>query len=266
MGSKESETIFIPVETTSEHALELMITEMNQIRMKYISESYTKYEPFFQQNSKLQDEKIIKQVRRKLLEWIDAIPVYGFNSSGYDINVFRKFLPKVLSKFQKLYEMYRNNLVGGPSIVFHHYHEKIIRNQKVCKKVVDFDANALYLWAIGQDMLCGDHEIVDAYPGLVNDILSGLFYGVVECNVQVPEQLNDYFAEMPPIFKHSDISYENVSEDTKAQVKEKSKTDWKLTWSENGLSYRITQMVFTKGHCCFQHHPGCQISNATILL
>jgi hypothetical protein len=43
----------------------------------------------------------MKQVRRKLFEWIDAIPVYGFNSSGYDINVFRKLLPKVLSKFQK---------------------------------------------------------------------------------------------------------------------------------------------------------------------
>ena len=25
---------------------------------------------------------------------------------------------------EELYEMYRNNLVGGPSIVFHHYHEK----------------------------------------------------------------------------------------------------------------------------------------------
>lgn len=80
MGNKETGPIFIPVETTAENALELMITEMNQIRMKYISELYKTYEPFFQQISKLQDEKITKQVRRKLFEWIDAIPVYGFNS------------------------------------------------------------------------------------------------------------------------------------------------------------------------------------------
>jgi hypothetical protein len=65
-----------------------MINEMIQIRMKYISELYKTYEPFFQRISKLQDEKIMKQVQRKLFEWIDAIPVYGFNSSGYDINVF----------------------------------------------------------------------------------------------------------------------------------------------------------------------------------
>ena len=40
MGNKETEPIFIPVETTAENALELMITEMNKIRMKYISELY----------------------------------------------------------------------------------------------------------------------------------------------------------------------------------------------------------------------------------
>jgi hypothetical protein len=67
MGNKETEPIFIPVETNAENALESMITEMNQIRMKYISELYTTYEPFFQQISKLQDERIMKQVRRKLL-------------------------------------------------------------------------------------------------------------------------------------------------------------------------------------------------------
>ena len=38
--------------------------------------------------------------------------------------------------------------------------------RKFERKVVGFDANALYLWAIGQDMLCGDHEIVDVYPGI----------------------------------------------------------------------------------------------------
>jgi hypothetical protein len=109
----------------------------------------------------------------------------------------------------------------------------LFRNQKVCKKVVGFDANALYLWAIGQDMLCGEHEVIDAYPGLVNDILSGLFCGVVECDVQVPEGLKDYFTEIAPIFKHSDISYDNVSEDTKTQVKENNKSQ-KLIGSLHG--------------------------------
>ena len=64
-------------------------------------------------------------------------------------------------------------------------------------------------------MLCREHEVIDAYSGLVNDIMSGLFYGVFECDAQEPQGLKDYFAEMAPIFKNSDISYENVSDDTR---------------------------------------------------
>ena len=107
-------------------------------------------------------------------------------------------------------------------------------------------------------MLCGDHEIVDAYPGLVNDILSGSFYGVVECDIKVPEQLNDYFAEMPPIFKHSDISYENVSEDTKAQVKDNYKSQ-KLIGSLHGQ-----KMAFHTELLKWYLQKGIVVSNITL--
>ena len=43
IGSTETEPIFIPVESTAENALKLMIKEMNQISVKYISELYYTY-------------------------------------------------------------------------------------------------------------------------------------------------------------------------------------------------------------------------------
>ncbi len=63
----------------------------------------------------------------------------------------------------------KDNNVGGPSIIFNRYLEKdktFIRNAemtgknlepKPCKKVVGYDANALYLWAIMQDMPTGQY-------------------------------------------------------------------------------------------------------------
>ena len=57
--------------------------------------------------------------------------------------------------------------MGGPSIIFHQYHEagktkireKEMEDQgkqaKTCQKIVGYDANALYLWAIMQDMPTG---------------------------------------------------------------------------------------------------------------
>ena len=49
-------------------------------------------------------------------------------------------------------------ICGGPSIVFSRYHENEvtkIRNGKPCKSIMGFDANALYLYAIAQDMPTG---------------------------------------------------------------------------------------------------------------
>jgi len=61
---------------------------------------------------------------------------------------------------EDLYHTFKNNVVGGPSIIFTRHHkvnETYIRNDKSkpCKKIVGFDANALYLWAIDQKMPVG---------------------------------------------------------------------------------------------------------------
>ena len=58
-----------------------------------------------------------------------------------------------------LHELVKDNIVGGPAIIFHRYHEKNVTRirggSELCRKVVGYDANALYLWAIMQDMPTG---------------------------------------------------------------------------------------------------------------
>ena len=52
----------------------------------------------------------------------------------------------------------KDNIVGGPAIIFHRYHEKDItkiRGEETCRSIVGNDANALYLWALMQDMPTG---------------------------------------------------------------------------------------------------------------
>ncbi|XP_078701249.1 uncharacterized protein LOC144927591 [Branchiostoma floridae x Branchiostoma belcheri] len=70
---------------------------------------------------------------------------------------------------EEVYRLFKDNIVGGPSIIFHRYHEKgktyirademkeMGREPKLCQKVVGFDANALYLWALMQDMPSGHY-------------------------------------------------------------------------------------------------------------
>ena len=65
-----------------------------------------------------------------------------------------------------LYHLIKDNNTGGPSIIFHRYHEagktKIKEVEKgpaakLCEKIVGYDANALYLWALIQDMKTGSY-------------------------------------------------------------------------------------------------------------
>ena len=58
-----------------------------------------------------------------------------------------------------LHELVKDNIVGGPAIIFHRYHEtgvtKIRGGGETCRSIVGYDANALYMWAIMQDMPTG---------------------------------------------------------------------------------------------------------------
>ena len=58
-----------------------------------------------------------------------------------------------------LHKLVKDNIVGGPAIIFHRYHEKNVTRirggSELCRKIVGYDANALYLWAIMQDMPTG---------------------------------------------------------------------------------------------------------------
>ena len=57
-----------------------------------------------------------------------------------------------------LHLLVKDNIVGGPAIIFHRYHEKDItkiRGDETCRSIVGYDANTLYLWALMQDMPTG---------------------------------------------------------------------------------------------------------------
>ena len=60
-------------------------------------------------------------------------------------------------KNKDIYQSFKQNIAGGPSIIFNRYHKTsktFIQNNpnKPCQKIISYDANALYLWAIGQKL------------------------------------------------------------------------------------------------------------------
>ena len=73
-------------------------------------------------------------------------------------------IPLISKKNADLHTTIRQNIVGGPAIVFHRYHEKnktFLRQHefgskaKLCKTIYGFDANALYLYCAMQKLPTG---------------------------------------------------------------------------------------------------------------
>ncbi|KAG2766991.1 hypothetical protein Pcac1_g21725 [Phytophthora cactorum] len=135
---------------------------------------------------------------KKLLEFNSDRLVYSIDKEEKDI-----------------YGKMKANIAGGPSIIFNRYakrNETKIRGGKLCKKVIGYDANALYLWALGNDMPCGRLTTIEAYPDIVDDIKNDKIFGFLECDIQTPEHLKQYFGEMTPILKNTliDCTDENI--------------------------------------------------------
>ncbi|EGZ11280.1 hypothetical protein PHYSODRAFT_338002 [Phytophthora sojae] len=107
---------------------------------------------------------------------------------------------------RRIYTKMKANIAGGPSIIFTRYakrNETKIRGGRICKKIIGYDANALYLWALGNEMPCGRLTTIEAYTGIVDDIVNDKIFGFLECDIRTPEHLKPYFSEMTPIFKNT---------------------------------------------------------------
>ncbi|GMF29417.1 unnamed protein product [Phytophthora lilii] len=114
-----------------------------------------------------------------------------------------------------IYAKIKSNIADGPSVIFSRYakrNEMKVRGGKICKKIIGYDANALYLWALGNEMPCGRLTTIDAYPGIISDIVNDKIFGFLDCDIRFPPHLKEWFSEMTPIFKNTliDCSGENV--------------------------------------------------------
>jgi len=126
-----------------------------------------------------------------------------------------------------VFEKLKKNICGGPSVVFHRYHEadetqikrpiyengnwKEGKEGKVVKNITGFDANALYLWCIGNEMPCGKlsyTETDSSYSELQN------IYGFIEVDIYTPENLFNKFGEFPLVFKNAEFDINKEAGET----------------------------------------------------
>ena len=124
------------------------------------------------------------------------------------------------------FKLREKGIVGGPSMVFHRYHEvnktKIrhteykdgkFRLGKVGNKVKYInsnDANSLYPYCYMYDMPCGEAKEINVEEGelieTIQKIIKGEYYGFVECSLKVNKKSYNKYCDFPPFFVTKEIN------------------------------------------------------------
>ena len=146
---------------------------------------------------------------------------------------------ELYSPSKEAYEMLKEAVVGGPSLVFTRYHEvgktRIRSHQytvprdgevitgahaKLCQNILGYDANALYLSTMLRDMPCGKERVVhytdeyqiDGAPVLTHRLKERSWFGYAEIDIEIPNHLHQKFEEMCPFFHNKPVPTKAVPE------------------------------------------------------
>ena len=100
-------------------------------------------------------KKMLKDKKEKGLDMFKiSVSLPGLTQRYLFNNIGDDYFVAFGQEHKHIEEELRNGITGGPSIIFHRYHEqfktliKAIKNN-ICKCVLGFNANALYLYCLG---------------------------------------------------------------------------------------------------------------------
>ena len=119
---------------------------------------------------------------------------------------------ELYSPGKEAYEMLQEAVVGGPSLVFTRYHEVGVtrirphqfEHSRLCKRILGYDANALYLSTMLREMLFRKERIVHyddehqeaAEPVLTQRFKEGNWFGFAEVDIEIRGPLRPKFEEI----------------------------------------------------------------------
>jgi hypothetical protein len=67
-----------------------------------------------------------------------------------------------------------------------------------------------FLRSVVPPIPCGDWYVTYSEQHILHLVRHGKLFGMVKCDIHVPEELKPYFSEMQPIFKHAEMSREHL--------------------------------------------------------
>ena len=132
---------------------------------------------------------------------------------------------------REAYKMLKRAVVGGPSPVFTRRHEAGVtrirspqfEKPRLCKKILGFNATALYLSTMLREMSCRKERVKyytddrqeEAAKVLIGRLKAGEWFSFAEVDMEIPKRFWPKFEEMYPFFYNERVPAEAVPEHMK---------------------------------------------------
>lgn len=126
-------------------------------------------------------------------------------TKGMIINAVRKTPMKELYETTIHNEQYLRDLGHTVRVLWECEWEKMIKTTPKLQEFVEAFNRSLY----------PRNSIPLELEDCIKMITDGSFFGLVECDISVPDELKDKFSEMAPIFKNIEVGREHLSEHMK---------------------------------------------------
>ena len=137
--------------------------------------------------------------------------------------------PTLFAQGPEAYETLKGAVVGGPSLVLFRKHGAGVtrirshkyQDAKVCRKVLGYNANALYPSTMLGLMPCGKGEVKarpqteESLRNFIDSVKTERWFGFGEVDIEVPRELWSKFEEMPPLFYNRPVPSEAVPQHMK---------------------------------------------------
>ncbi|POM61971.1 putative Polyprotein [Phytophthora palmivora] len=116
------------------------------------------------------------------------IPIHVFKQRKLLQHNANRLIYSIDEEQKEIYDLMKRNITGGPSIIFNRFAKAgftVIRGgKKKCMKIIGYDANALYLWCLMNDMPCGRPVTIPLYDELIDDILADKQFGFMSATLK----------------------------------------------------------------------------------
>ena len=183
----------------------------------------------FKKHSKIRSEKEYLQYSQQAINWLNIVMAaernfirHAENHPHGEKRIENTYVDGYCEKTNTVYEFlgcYFHGHSCDPNNRHAEWENTLARLQKFRDLGYNVEPITSCEWEKYEMEVSGAPPVLTTEKDIQNGIISGEIFGIVKCDIKVPESLIDFFSPFPPIFKNTEIPLSEIGEHMQAYAR-----------------------------------------------